>query len=141
MHDGGNRVPFIAQWPSKIPKGKVSQEIVDFSDFLPTFCEASEVPAPAGIDGKSFLKTLMGSDDKHRDWIYLWYTRSGKPGTAKQFTRNQRYKLYGDGPFFDVAEDVLEKTPLVIDQLTEAQQSTHEMLQTALGQYRDVRKE
>ncbi|NCF86885.1 MAG: sulfatase-like hydrolase/transferase [Verrucomicrobiaceae bacterium] len=141
MHDGGNRVPFVAQWPGKIPAGKVSQEIVDFSDLLPTFCEATEASAPNGIDGKSFLKTLTGSEEKHRDWIYLWYTRSGKPGTAKQFTRNQRYKLYGDGRFFDVGEDVLEKTPLAVDKLTEKQQAVHKMLRGGLDQFKDVRTE
>ena len=135
MDDGGNRVPFIAQWPGKITPGKVSQEIVDFSDFLPTFCETAEIQAPEGVDGKSFLKTLLGSDEKHRDWIYLWYTRSGKPGTAKQFTRNQRYKLYGDGRFFDIASDVLEEKPLATDKLTETQQSSHKMLRVGLDQF------
>ncbi len=135
MDDGGNRVPFIAQWPGKITPGKVSQEIVDFSDFLPTFCETAEIQAPEGIDGKSFLKTLLGSDEKHRDWIYLWYTRSGKPGTAKQFTRNQRYKLYGDGRFFDIASDVLEEKPLATDKLTETQRSFHKMLRVGLDQF------
>jgi len=134
-------VPFVAQWPGKIPAGKVSQEIVDFSDFLPTFCQATEASATNGIDGKSFLKTLTGSEEKHRDWIYLWYTRSGKPGTAKQFTRNQRYKLYGDGRFFDVGEDVLEKTPLAVDKLTEKQQAVHKMLRGGLDQFKDVRTE
>jgi arylsulfatase A len=87
------------------------------------------------------LKTLKGSDEKHRDWIYLWYTRSGKPGTAKQFTRNQRYKLYGDGRFFDIAEDVLEKAPLKVNQLTEKQRGVREMLQGGLDQFKGVREE
>lgn len=141
MHDGGNRVPFIAQWPAKIPSGQISQEIVDFSDFLPTFCEATETPLPEGLDGKSFLKVLKGSKEKHRDWIYMWYTRSGKPGTAKQFTRNQRYKLYGDGRFFDIAEDVLEKAPIAVDQLTEKQQAVRKMLQDGLDQFKGVRQQ
>ena len=114
---------------------------MDFIDFLPTYCESTEASAPNGIDGKSFLKTLTGSEEKHRDWIYLWYTRSGKPGTAKQFTRNQRYKLYGDGRFFEVGEDVLEKAPLAVDKLTEKQQAVHKMLRGGLDQFKDVRTE
>ena len=31
---------------------------------------------------------------------------------SKRFVRDQRWKLYGDGRFFDVANDVLEKSPL-----------------------------
>ena len=112
MHDGGNRVPCIVSWPGTVPAGTVSQEITDFSDWLPTFCEMSGVEVPSGIDGRSLLKTLKGSDEKHRDWIYMWYSRNGGNKAARQFARNQRYKLYGDGRFFDVKNDVLETLPL-----------------------------
>jgi arylsulfatase A len=137
MHDGGNRVPCIASWPGTIPAGKVSGEILDFSDFLPTFCEMAGAAPPAGIDGKSLLKTLKGSDDKHRDWIYMWYSRNGGNKQARQFARTQRYKLYGDGSFYDVSEDVLEKRPL--RDLSSEQRSVREMLEGAIGQYRDKR--
>ena len=112
MHDGGNRVPCIASWPGTIPAGQVSREILDFSDFLPTFCEIGECPTPTNVDGRSLLKTLKGSDAKHRDWIYMWYSRNGGNKQARAFSRNQRYKLYDDGQFFDVKNDVLEKSPL-----------------------------
>ena len=139
MHDGGNRVPFIASWPGTIPAGKVSNEIVDFSDFLPTFCEMSGAAAPDGIDGRSMLKTLKGSDAKHRDWIYMWYSRNGGNKAAKQFTRNQRYKLYGNGRFYDIQNDVLEKNPLATATLSDEQESVRAMLQEALGYYKSRR--
>ncbi len=139
MHDGGNRVPFIAHWPGTIPKGKVSREIVDFSDFLPTFCEMSGATLPDDIDGKSLLQTLKGSEEKHRDWIYMWYSRDGKNKVAKQFTRNQRYKLYGSGKFYDIENDVLEKNPLAANERTANQEKVHAMLQGALDRYRHQR--
>ncbi len=139
MHDGGNRVPFIAHWPGTIPAGRVTQEIVDFSDFLPTFCEMSGIDVPKGIDGKSLLETLKGSAAKHRDWIYMWYSRNGKNKVAKQFARNQRYKLYGDGRFFDIREDVLEEKALEEARLTEEQRGIRVMLQGAIDQYKDRR--
>ncbi|MFT5405617.1 MAG: arylsulfatase A [Verrucomicrobiales bacterium] len=139
MPDGGNRVPFIASWPGTIPAGNVSQEIVDFSDFLPTFCEATETKIPEGIDGRSMLKTLKGSTEKHRNWIYMWYSRNGGNKAAKQFTRNPRYKLYGNGKYYDIQEDVLEKSPLDIAGLNEDQKTTYEMLQSALVGYQDKR--
>lgn len=139
MHDGGNRVPCIASWPGTIPVGKVSQEILDFSDFLPTFCEMAEIKTPDGLDGKSLLPTLKGGTEKHRDWIYMWYSRNGKNKAAKEFTRNQRYKLYGNGKFYDVQEDVLEKNALQKGALSEEQRKTRKMLQGALDQYKGKR--
>ena len=62
MTDAGTRVPLIASWPGVIDTGKVSQDLVDFSDFLPTLCDATgtEVPADLTIDGRSFLPLLAG---------------------------------------------------------------------------------
>ena len=139
MHDGGNRVPCIASWPGTIPAGTVSGEILDFSDFLPTLCEMSGAPSPEGVDGKSLLRTLKGGKQKHRDWIYMWYSRNGGNKQAREFTRNQRYKLYGDGSFYDVQSDVLEKSSLKSDELTAEQKRVQVMLRGALDQYQDKR--
>ncbi|MFM1559746.1 MAG: sulfatase-like hydrolase/transferase [Roseibacillus sp.] len=138
MHDGGNRVPCIASWPGTVPAGKVSKEILDFSDFLPTFCEIGGCPTPAKVDGRSLLNTLKGSEEKHRDWIYMWYSRNGVNKQARQFARTQRYKLYGDGRFFDVEKDVLEKNALK-PKLSEEEMNVRTMLQRAIDQYQDKR--
>lgn len=138
MHDGGNRVPCIASWPGTVPAGKVSKEILDFSDFLPTFCEMSGTPIPSKVDGRSLLKTLKGSGEKHRQWIYMWYSRNGGNKQAREFARNQRYKLYGDGKYYDIGADVLEKSPLPADLSGEAK-AVRAMLQKALEQYQDKR--
>lgn len=139
MHDGGNRVACIASWPGTIPAGKVTKEIVDFSDFLPTFCEVAGAKTPDTVDGRSMLKTLKGSDEKHRDWIYMWYSRNGGNKAARQFARNQRYKLYSSGKFYDIDQDVLEKSPLDDKTLTDEQKKTRTMLQTAIDQYKEKR--
>ena len=39
MLEGGSRVPLIASWPGVTPAGKVSSDIVNFSDMLATFAE------------------------------------------------------------------------------------------------------
>ena len=41
MSDAGTRVPFIASWPGVVPGGKVSNDLVDFSDVLPTLCDVA----------------------------------------------------------------------------------------------------
>ena len=53
------RVPFIANWPGTIPAGKVSRDLADFSDFLPTVFDPLEVkPLDTGRLGNAQCKTL-----------------------------------------------------------------------------------
>jgi arylsulfatase A len=70
-----------------------------------------------------------------RDWIYCWYSRSGDAERAKEFARNQRYKLYRSGEFYDVQSDMLEKKNLTaVDMNSEARQA-RALLQRVLDQY------
>ncbi len=142
MTDGGTHVPLIANWPGTIPKGKVSDDLIDFSDFLPTICGCAGVAVPEKlhIDGRSFLPQLQGKKGDPRKWIYCWYSRGGGP-TGKEFARNQRYKFYRTGQFYDIENDVLEKTPLAVDALDEKTAAVRDMLQAALDQYKDARPE
>jgi arylsulfatase A len=140
--DAGTRVPFIANWPGVIPEGRVSRELVDFSDFLPTLCACAGGPVPEElkIDGRSFLPLLRGEKGNPREWIYCWYNSAGG-ATGKEFARTQRYKLYRTGKFFDIKNDVLEKKPLAADGLDEAAKAAKKLLQSALDKYKDARPE
>jgi arylsulfatase A len=138
MTDANTRVPLIVNWPGVTPKGIVSSDLVDFSDFLPTLCETAgaTVPSSLKIDGRSFLPQIKGKKGSPRDWIYCWYSRAGG-ATGNEWARTQRYKLYRTGKFYDISQDVLEKKPLV-DLPSEAQEA-RTVLQAALNQYKDVR--
>ncbi len=140
MTDAGTRVPLIARWPGVIPEGSVGEDLVDFSDFLPTLCEAGgmSVPAELNIDGRSFLPQLTGKKGHPREWIYCWYSRNGGP-TGREWARNQRYKLYRSGEFYDVPNDVLEQKPLKVEDLTAEAKQAYIMLKAALNRYRDAR--
>mgnify|MGYP007059559651 CR=1 FL=1 len=61
---------------------------------------------------------LRGEAGETRDWIYGWYERNGVREQARQWVRNQRYKLYADGSFYDVSQDLLESEPLADEALT-----------------------
>ncbi len=142
MTDAGTRVPLIANWPGVIPEGRVSRELVDFSDFLPTLCASAGIPVPEDlkIDGRSFLPLLRGENGNPREWIYCWYNSGGGP-TGKEFARTQRYKLYRTGQFFDIKNDVLEKKPLAADGLDDSAKAAKKLLQSALDKYKDARPE
>ena len=141
MTDAGTRVPLIANWPGVIPAGRVCRDLVDFSDFLPTLCEAARasVPKALNIDGRSFLPQLKGGKGNPREWLYCWYSHSGKKSDAEEFARNQRYKLYRTGDFYDIGNDVLEKAPLQVGNLNDKTRRIRTVLQKALDQYEDAR--
>jgi arylsulfatase A len=113
MTDGGTRVPLIAYWKNNSLKGEVNTDLVDFSDFLPTLAEAAGIGIPAawGIDGQSFLPQVMGTPGKSKEYIYMYYMPLWGKFSNGVFVRNQKYKLYDDGRFFDIEKDVLEKHP------------------------------
>ena len=94
--------------------GGVAEDLVDFSDFLPTVLETVGLPVPSGLDGRSFLARLKGRRDyQPRSWIYIYYNPRPERTRPQRFVRDQRFKLYGNGRFFDVANDVQEQQQLV----------------------------
>ena len=129
----GMNVPFIANWPGVIPAGRVSEELIDFSDFLPTLCETAEVEIPdeLAIDGRSFLPILKGQESSSREWVYSWggfiktSMRYKDPVAYKDehihVMRNRRWKYYSDGRLFDLEQDPFEEHPVDLSTNPEAQ--------------------
>jgi len=110
--DAGTRVPLVACWRGVVPENRVNDDLVDFADFLPTLLEAAGTAVPEGLDGRSFLPQLRGEAGSPREWIYSYYCPRPERTPPVRFVRNQRWKLYADGRFFDVANDPLELQPL-----------------------------
>lgn len=113
--DAGTRVPMVAYWKGHTPAGAVSQDLVDFTDFLPTLTEAAGGKLPDGpLDGRSFLPQLRGEKGNPREWIFCHYDPMwGKFRERKtRFARTQRFKLYHDGKFYEVPVDVLEQNDI-----------------------------
>src|SRR5262245_41738141 len=77
----GMHVPLIVNWPGRTPAGGVSDDLIDSTDFLPTICEAAgvNVPKSLSIDGRSFLRQILGQQGEPREWIYTWYSKNGTP--------------------------------------------------------------
>ena len=133
MKDSGTRVPLIAAWPGVIPAGKTCDDLVDFSDMLPTCLQAAGVAVPDGLDGRSFLPQLQGQPGRPRDWIYCFYCPRPERTPPQRFVRNQRWKLYGDGRLYHVAIDVKEKVDLSQQPLDKDGVAAKRMLQQALA--------
>lgn len=110
--DAGTHVALIAYQPGTVPAGKVCDDLVEFSDFVPTIAQATGVKSLSPTDGKSFLPQLHGKRGKPRGTVFIYYWPRPEKGEPLRFVRDKRWKLYGDGRLFDVENDVLEKNPL-----------------------------
>jgi len=60
VYEGGLRVPLVARWPGRIPRGTTSTRAAAFWDLAPTLLEVADAPAAPAMDGHSFLPTLLG---------------------------------------------------------------------------------
>ncbi|UCF13972.1 MAG: sulfatase-like hydrolase/transferase [Phycisphaerales bacterium] len=111
--DAGTRVALIANGPGMIASGKVCGDLVDFSDFVPTFAELADAKPPEGMimDGSSFLPQLRGEKGNPREWIFCHYDPRWGKWKKRRFVRDQRWKLYGNGDLYDIAADTLEQNP------------------------------
>jgi arylsulfatase A len=118
--DAGTHVPLIISWPKEIKKGLVYKELIEFSDFFPTFADI--VGKEIESDGNSFYSLLKGREYKARETAFVHYNPQWSKNVNKyrnQFVRTLDYKLYQDGRFYNLAKDKLEKTPLHTDLLQE----------------------
>jgi len=109
--DAGTREPLIAWWPGTIRGGEVTDQLVDFSDFLPTFNQLAGTKVPENLDGTSFADLLKGKPFSGRQWMHCFYHPRPERGEAVQFVRDHDWKLYRDGRFYHVAVDSDERTP------------------------------
>ena len=133
--NAGTHVPLIIQWPEMVKDGFSTDHLVDFSDFLPTICEAAGVLVPdeLDIDGKSFLPVISGSHQLTREPIYSWFKSNREPFDVSIYARNQRYKLYDNGKFYDIKTDPLESTSLNIEFLNHEAIKTYRLLKETIN--------
>ncbi len=80
LNEGGIRVPLVARWPGKIKPGTKSDLPIGFYDVMPTVCEIAGAEVPPGIDGISYLPTLLGETDGQKKHDYLYWESPGYGG-------------------------------------------------------------
>jgi arylsulfatase A len=134
LQDNGNHVPLVINWPAGGVTKHTNPELVEFSDFLPTFAEAARGELPEGIDGKSFYKLLTNEPYQPRESVFVHYypnpqTVSNRAGC---FARTVEYKLYSTGKFFDMKNDKWEKNVLDINSLSESQKTVYKQLKAEI---------
>ena len=146
--EGGHRVPFIAKWPTKIPAGTTSGELIANMDLLPTFAAISEqkLAAEEARDGTNQLPLFLVNDAKsareelilmpHKshhtslrqgDWVYI--PGVGDGGWMKGEKGDLSRQLY------NLKEDLEQKNNLINEYPEKAeamQRALQELLDTAV---------
>ena len=61
--EGGHRVPFIARWPTRIPKGQVSDQMTNTTDIFATLASVVgyKLPDDAATDSFDMLPAMIGT--------------------------------------------------------------------------------
>jgi arylsulfatase len=129
VNEGGIRVPMIATWPGKIKPNSQSDHISCFIDVLPTFCELTAIKIPSGLDGISFLPTLLGQEGKQMNHEYLYWefpeydgqqaVRLGNyKGIRKNIQKgNLEIELYDLSTDIQELNNVAKEHPEVVDKI------------------------
>jgi len=127
--EGGLRVPYIVRWPGKIKPGSVTDHLCYFGDVMPTLAEASGAKIPAGLDGISFLPTLLGRGEQgQHEFLYWEYGGqiAVRKGNWKAYKPSrQDWQLYSLGTDTMEEKDVSKKHPEILKEMIAHATASH----------------
>jgi arylsulfatase A len=129
MLEGGSREPLIVSWPGVTPAGKVLPDLVDSSDFFPTFAELAGAALPGNtiIDGRSFAPQIRGEAGRPREWVFLQLAR-------QWYAADRDWKLNEKGELFDLSDAPWTEKAVPADTTNPAALTARRRLQAALDQ-------
>ena len=139
--DGGCHAPLIVNCPGTVTAGFETNDLVDFSDVLPTLAEVGHAKLPdVTLDGQSFWPQCIGQKGNPRTWIFQYYYPK-KKDAAKQYgegkpyiiwAQDQNFKLYSHGRFIAV-EDRHETNDITAGKGTPNEEAARRKLQGAIN--------
>ena len=129
MLEGGSLVPMIVNWPGTTPAGQVCADMIDFSDFVPTFAAVAgaKLPENVKIDGHSFLPQIQGKKGTPREWAYVQLARMW-------YARDKNWKLNEKGELYDMSNAPFEERLVPADSTDPVAIAERAKLQAALDQ-------
>ena len=106
MLESGVNMPLLVKWPREIQPGTETEELMDFTDIIPTLAEVAgaSLPAEAELQGTSFVEVLKGGNG-NRDWIYSQYNH-------KWVIKDKRWKLTHENELYFLLNDRYEESPI-----------------------------
>ena len=138
----GVHVPMIANWPSKIKNPIVYDGLVDLTDFYATFSDILDVSNES--DGESLMSIFYGNKKNIREIVTIYYDPKWSANVSKYrdvFSQSTTHKLYKNGDFFDIQNDVLEENSLNVELLNEKEKLILEKLSKQLSKFPSLTQE
>ena len=127
MLECGSLVPWIVNWKGGGQSGKVINDLVDATDWMPTFAALTGAKLPENVilDGKSFAPQLKGEKGTPREWIFMelgnqWYVRE------------EKWKLNRANELFDMRNAPFEEILIPADSKDEMAMSARQRLSAVL---------
>ncbi len=96
VYEGGIRVPMLVRWPAVLPAGTEADEMVHFSDWLPTILAIAGLELPKDslrIDGVNVLPALRGERGQVETTRYWQWNRYTPLVTCNAAMRDGDWKL------------------------------------------------
>ena len=138
MYEGGLRVPAVARWPDRIAAESHTERVAVTMDLFATIVDAAGVPMPKGIDGVSFLPTLLGQPQTVPARDLYFVRREGGPAyggkTIESLIRGD-WKLVQDSPFQPLELYNLKSDPRETKDLAAQEKKTFLELSAALREH------
>ena len=116
VKDIGLKVPFVARWPKVIKAGTTSDQLIHYTDVLPTFMEVAGSTERKDMDGNSFLSLLQGNDIQVNKYVYGVRTNQNILNSEvfpSRMIRDKRYKYIRNFNSLEVVEQNLTGKPNV----------------------------
>lgn len=116
VKDIGLRVPFVVRWPNVIKAGSVANQLIHYTDVLPTFMDIAGGKATPDMDGKSFLPILKGEDIEINKYVYGVRTNQNILNSEvfpSRMIRDKQYKYIRNFNSLEVVEKNLTGKPNV----------------------------
>ncbi len=136
----GTHVPLVMYWKGKIGAGKVNDDLIDFTDFLPTFAKIAKTTIPTNLkptDGVSFASALTSTNNNKRQWIYNYF-KSYPYAKLVRWAQTATYKLYKTDSgytFYNIVADFNEEHPMPDTLLQPAEVQIWQQLQAVIENF------
>ncbi len=124
-------MPFIARWPGKISPAATTGHVSAFWDLMPTACDLADIESPAGIDGISYLPTLLGKQDKQAQHEYLYWEyyprRAIRVGKWKAHgnANNKNFELYNLEKDLGESKNIAAENPQIAERMKKIMEDAH----------------
>jgi arylsulfatase A len=129
MLEGGGLEPLIVTWPGVIPAGSLCADMVDSSDFFPTFADlaGAKLPDKVILDGHSLAPQWRGEKGQPRTWAFNQLARNW-------YVRENGWKLNQAGELYDMSDAPFTEKPVPADTKDPAAIAARQRLQAVLTQ-------